>query len=85
MLELYHWEPNTFFLKPLIALKEKQAAFTSRYFDPTRFEQFAPGISAQRGVGPAPGARRPGAGARRHDHQQLIFHAGVHRGRIARC
>ena len=28
--------------KPLIALKEKQAAFTSRYFDPTRFEQFAP-------------------------------------------
>ena len=42
MLELYHWEPNTFFLKPLIALKEKQAAFTSRYFDPTRFEQFAP-------------------------------------------
>jgi glutathione S-transferase len=42
MLELYHWEPNTFFLKPLIALKEKQAPFTSRYFDPTRFEQFAP-------------------------------------------
>lgn len=42
MLELYHWEPNTYFLKPLIALKEKQAAFTSRYFDPTRFEQFAP-------------------------------------------
>jgi glutathione S-transferase len=42
MLELYHWEPNTFYLKPLIALKEKQAAFTSRYFDPTRFEQFAP-------------------------------------------
>ena len=42
MLELYHWEPNTFFLKPLIALKEKQATFTSRYFDPTRFEQFAP-------------------------------------------
>jgi glutathione S-transferase len=44
MLELYHWEPNTYFLKPLIALKEKQAAFTSRYFDPTRFEQFAPGF-----------------------------------------
>jgi glutathione S-transferase len=41
MLELYHWEPNTFFLKPLIALKEKQAAFTSRFFDPTKFEQFA--------------------------------------------
>jgi glutathione S-transferase/GST-like protein len=42
MLELYHWEPNTFFLKPLIALKEKQAEFTSRYFDPTKLEQFAP-------------------------------------------
>ncbi|HZF16304.1 MAG TPA: glutathione S-transferase family protein [Steroidobacteraceae bacterium] len=42
MLELHHWEPNTFFLKPLIALKEKEVAFTSRYFDPTRFEQFAP-------------------------------------------
>ena len=44
MLELYHWEPNTFFLKPLIALKEKEAAFASRYFDPTRFEQFAAGF-----------------------------------------
>jgi GSH-dependent disulfide-bond oxidoreductase len=44
MLELYHWEPNTYYLKPLIALKEKQVAFTSRYFDPTRFEQFAPGF-----------------------------------------
>jgi glutathione S-transferase len=42
MLELYHWEPNTFFLKALIALKEKEAQFTSRYFDPTNFEQFAP-------------------------------------------
>jgi GSH-dependent disulfide-bond oxidoreductase len=44
MLELHTWEPNTFFLKPLIALKEKQAPFTSRYFDPTSFEQFAPGF-----------------------------------------
>jgi glutathione S-transferase/GST-like protein len=44
MLELYHWEPNTFFLKPLIALKEKEAEFVSRYFDPTRFEQFAAGF-----------------------------------------
>lgn len=39
--ELYHWEPNGFFLKPLIALEEKGARFTSRWFDPTRFEQFA--------------------------------------------
>jgi len=23
MLELYHWEPNIFFLKPLVALAEK--------------------------------------------------------------
>ena len=29
-LELYHWEPNTYFLKPLIALEEKAAQFTSR-------------------------------------------------------
>lgn len=42
MLELYHWEPNTFFLKPLIALKEKQTEFSSRWFDPTSFEQLAP-------------------------------------------
>lgn len=44
MLELNHGEPNTYFLKPLIALKEKDVAFTSRYFDPARFEQFAPGF-----------------------------------------
>ena len=42
MLELYHWEPNGYFLKPLIALHEKQVPFTSRWFDPTAFEQFAP-------------------------------------------
>lgn len=40
MLELHYWEPNTFHLKPLIALKERQAEFTGHYFDPTRFEQF---------------------------------------------
>jgi glutathione S-transferase len=40
MLELYYWEPNQFHLKPLIALREQQAEFTGRYFDPTRFEQF---------------------------------------------
>ena len=44
MLELYHWEPNTFHLKPLIALKEKQAEFAGHYFDPTRFEQFSAGF-----------------------------------------
>jgi GSH-dependent disulfide-bond oxidoreductase len=44
MLELHHWEPNTFFLKPLIALNEKGVEFTSRYFDATRFEQFTPGF-----------------------------------------
>jgi glutathione S-transferase/GST-like protein len=41
MLELYHGEPNGLFLKPLIALKEKNLAFTSRYFDPLSFEQHA--------------------------------------------
>jgi glutathione S-transferase len=44
MIELYHWEPNTYFLKPLIALHEKQAGFASRWFDATSFEQFANGI-----------------------------------------
>jgi glutathione S-transferase len=44
MLELYHWEPNTYSLKALLALAEKGVSFTSRYFDPTRFEQFAPGF-----------------------------------------
>jgi len=39
MLELYHWEPNAFFLKPLVALAEKATAYTARYFDPTQFEQ----------------------------------------------
>ncbi len=43
-LDLYHWEPNLHFLKPLIALQEKQAAFTSHWFDPVRFEQFARGF-----------------------------------------
>src|SRR5438477_6196630 len=43
-LQLYHWEPNTYFLKPLIALGEKGARFASRWFDPTQFEQFAPGF-----------------------------------------
>jgi len=43
-LELYHWEPNTYFLKPLIALAEKEVAFVSRWFDPTQLEQFAPDI-----------------------------------------
>ncbi len=42
MLELYHWEPNIYYLKPLIALKEVRAPFTSRYFDPTSFEQYSP-------------------------------------------
>jgi glutathione S-transferase len=42
MLELHHWKPNTYFLKPLIALKEKQVTFTSRWFDASALEQFAP-------------------------------------------
>lgn len=41
-MELYHWEPNGLFLKPLIALYEKQVEFTSRYFDASRLEQFDP-------------------------------------------
>ncbi len=46
MIALYHWEPNGVFLKPLMALAEKGAAYTSHWFDPTAFEQFAPGFPA---------------------------------------
>ena len=41
MLELYTSEPNTFFLKPLIALHEKQASFETRWFDAVALDQFA--------------------------------------------
>jgi glutathione S-transferase len=41
LLELYTSEPNTFFFKPLIALAEKRATFTARYFDAAGLEQFA--------------------------------------------
>ncbi len=41
MLELHTSEPNTFFLKPLIALAEKRVPYTARYFDAARLEQFA--------------------------------------------
>jgi glutathione S-transferase len=44
MLELYHWEPNVHFLKPLLALAEKQVEFVSRWFDPTQFEQYRAGF-----------------------------------------
>jgi len=45
MLELFHSEPNTFYLKPLIALHEKHASFQSRWFDSDKLEQFALGFS----------------------------------------
>lgn len=41
MIELYHWEPNGVFLKPLVALAEKGANYGGHWFDPTAFEQFA--------------------------------------------
>ena len=41
MLELYHWEPSTFSLKPLIVLHEKGIPFTSRYTDFAALEQTA--------------------------------------------
>jgi NAD(P)-dependent dehydrogenase (short-subunit alcohol dehydrogenase family)/glutathione S-transferase len=39
MLQLHHWEPNTVFLKPLVALHEKGCAFESRWFDAAQLEQ----------------------------------------------
>ena len=44
MLELYHWEPNALFLKPLVALEEKGAKFVSRWFDALAFEQHEAGF-----------------------------------------
>ncbi|MEI9991913.1 MAG: glutathione S-transferase family protein [Rhizomicrobium sp.] len=41
MLDLYHWEPNTFSLKVLIALNEKNIPFTSHYVDFLKFEHYA--------------------------------------------
>jgi GST-like protein len=43
MLELYHWEPNVFSLKPLIVMFEKGLDFESHYVDWADFEQFGPG------------------------------------------
>jgi glutathione S-transferase len=44
MLELYHWEPNGSWLKPLIALHEKGLTFRGRYVDVLSFEQYRPGL-----------------------------------------
>src|SRR5580658_91576 len=44
MLELYHWEPNGSWLKPLIALHEKQLEFRSRYVDVPSLEQYRSGF-----------------------------------------
>jgi GST-like protein len=44
MLELYHWEPNGSFLKPLVALHEKQLEFRSHYVDLLTLEQYRPGF-----------------------------------------
>jgi glutathione S-transferase len=44
MLELYHWEPNGSYLKPLIALHEKGLPFRSRYVDVLSFEQHRSGF-----------------------------------------
>ena len=45
MLELYHWEPNTFSLKPLIVLGEKGLDFKSHYVDFLSFGQYALPVS----------------------------------------
>lgn len=44
MLELYHWEPNAFSLKALIALNEKGLDYRSHYVDWLNLEQFGPGM-----------------------------------------
>jgi GSH-dependent disulfide-bond oxidoreductase len=49
MLELYTSEPNTFFLKPLIALHEKEATFQLHWFDAESLEQLSLGLSSIQG------------------------------------
>jgi GST-like protein len=44
MLELYHWEPNGSWLKPLIALHEKGLKFRSHYVQVLSLEQHRPGF-----------------------------------------
>jgi glutathione S-transferase len=44
MLELFHWEPNGCWLKPLIVLHEKGLTFHARYVDVLSFEQYRPGL-----------------------------------------
>ena len=44
MLELYHWEPNGSWLKPLIALTEKRLQFRGHYVDVLALEQYQPGF-----------------------------------------
>jgi glutathione S-transferase len=44
MLELYHWEPNGSWLKPLIALHEKGLEFRSHYFDALSLERYGAGF-----------------------------------------
>jgi glutathione S-transferase len=46
MLELYHWEPNGSWLKPLIALHEKGLEFRSHYVDVLSLEQHRPEFMA---------------------------------------
>jgi len=44
VLQLYHWEPNGSFLKPLIALYEKGLEFRSHYVDVLALEYPAAGL-----------------------------------------
>jgi glutathione S-transferase len=46
MLELYHGEPNTFSLKPLIVLHEKGLEYAGHYIAPTDFDAVPPAIRA---------------------------------------
>ncbi len=55
MLELYHWEPNVFSLKPLVALNEKGLEFKSHYVDfadPGRLGSGAPKPNLEAGHNP---------------------------------
>lgn len=60
MIELYHWEPNAASARVLIALKEKDLDFESRYLDLLTFEQHAPAFLALNPSGETPVLVRDG-------------------------
>ncbi len=82
MLDLYHWEPNAESLKLIIALKEKNVPFQSRYIDLIELEHHGDAFKAV-----ADGARVPmlvdGADAFKDSQLTLEYLAEAYEPRLA--